>query len=85
MQAFRTLSFLYYRTYSGSEIDLILLGNFGLLPIEIKLGKTIIRKKLTALDNFINEHQLTFGIVINQSEHVEWLTPTIIQIPVGWL
>ncbi len=79
------VEFFYYRTYGGSEIDLILAGNFGLLPIEIKLGKTIVRKKLTALENFIKHHQLDFGMLINQSESVEWLTPSIIQIPVGWL
>lgn len=77
--------FFYYRTRSGAEIDLILEGNFGLLPIKIKLGKTIIRKKLLTLSRFIEEHHLPFGVVINQSESVEWLTENIVQIPVGWL
>lgn len=75
----------YYRTRSGAEIDLILEGNFGLLPIEIKLSKTVMRKSVLTLSKFIEEHQLPFGCVINQSEVVEWLTPSIVQIPVGWL
>ncbi len=77
--------YYYYRTRSGAEIDLILKGNFGILPIEIKLGKTVIRKKLTALTKFIEDHHAPFGVVINQSEEVKWLTPTIVQIPVGWV
>ena len=75
----------YYRTRSGAEIDLILEGSFGLLPIEIKLGKTMMRKNLITLSHFIAEHNLSFGMVINQSDQIEWLTPSIIQIPVGWL
>jgi hypothetical protein len=75
----------YYRTRSGAEIDLILEGNFGVLPIEIKLGRTISPKSLISLNKFIQEQQLPFGMIINQSEKVEWLTPTIIQVPAGWL
>lgn len=75
----------YYRTRSGAEIDLILEGNFGLLPIEIKHGKTIKRNKLLTLTQFIKDHKLPFGIIVNQSESVEWLTPTIVQIPAGFI
>ncbi|MDF3033344.1 MAG: hypothetical protein K0R76_298 [Alphaproteobacteria bacterium] len=31
------------------------------------------------------DHQLSFGIVINQSDSIEWLTPKILQVPVGWI
>lgn len=75
----------YYRTHSGAEIDLILEGPFGLLPIEIKFGSSVRTKQLMALQNFINEFNLPFGIVINQSNQVQWLTPKIVQIPVGWV
>lgn len=78
-------NFFYYRTRGGAEIDLILEGNFGVLPIEIKLGKTISRKKILSLSKFVEENGLAFGMVINQSESVVWLTPSIIQVPVGWL
>ena len=75
----------YYRTKNGAEIDLILDGSFGLLPIEIKYGTSVRLKQLTALSQFIEEHQLPLGIVINQSESIEWITPKIVQIPVGWI
>lgn len=75
----------HYRTRSGAEIDLILEGKFGLLPIEIKLGKTVTQKQLISLSKFVKDHNTTFGVLINQAEKVEWLTPSIIQIPAGWL
>lgn len=75
----------YYRTRNGAEIDLLLDGPFGLLPIEIKYGTSVRLKQLTALSQFIEEHKLPLGIVINQSDSIEWITPQIVQIPVGWL
>jgi predicted AAA+ superfamily ATPase len=75
----------YYRTRAGAEIDLILDGAFGVLPIEIKQGSTVRMKQLIGLSQFVEEHQLPFGMVINQSETVEWLTDKIVQIPVGYL
>lgn len=75
----------YYRTRDGAEIDLILEGPFGMLPIEIKHGVNVKIKQLTALIKFVEDYQLPFGMLINQSEQVQWLTPKIVQIPVGWL
>lgn len=75
----------YYRTHSGAEIDLILQGNFGILPIEIKYGSTILGRQLRSMTEFIQDHDLPFGVVINQAEKIEWLTKNIIQIPVGYL
>jgi predicted AAA+ superfamily ATPase len=75
----------YYRTRSGAEIDLILEGTFGTLPIEIKYGAGVRMKQLIALSQFLEEHQLPLGIVINQAETIEWLSPKIVQIPVGWI
>lgn len=75
----------YYRTYSGAEIDLILDGPFGLLPIEVKVGSSVRQKQLITMQNYINEFDIPFGIIINQSSEAQWVTPNIIQIPVGWL
>ncbi len=75
----------YYRTRDGAEIDLILEGPFGCLPIEIKFGVQTHLKQLSALKRFIDELNLPFGIVINQAERPQWLTPKIIQIPIGWI
>ncbi len=43
----------YYRTHSGAEIDLVLEGNFGILPIEIKHGSTVLARQLRAMTEFI--------------------------------
>ena len=75
----------YYRTYSGAEIDLVLEGNFGILPIEIKYGSTILSRQLRAMTAFIEEHRLPLGVVINQADKIEWLTKNIIQVPAGYL
>ncbi len=75
----------YYRTRNGAEIDLILEGSFGLVPIEIKFGTSTRLKQLTALTRFVQEQQLPFGIVINQSSEVRMLSDQIIQIPASAL
>ncbi len=75
----------YYRTKNQAEIDLIIEGPFGVLPVEIKYGSTVKRNNLRALQRFVIDNKLAFGILINQSEKVEWLTDEIAQLPVGWL
>jgi uncharacterized protein len=75
----------YYRTKNGSEVDLILEGKFGILPIEIKLGVSNTKRDLTSLSKFIEDNQLPFGIVINNSEKVLQISDKIIQIPAGCL
>lgn len=73
----------YYRTRNGAEIDLILTGTFGTLPIEIKYGTSVKTRSLATLSNFLEEHKLPLGLVINNAPHVEKLTDKIIQVPVG--
>lgn len=75
----------YYRTRKGQEVDLILEGNFGRLPIEIKHHAHTPIKQLKSLTQFIEEQQCPFGLIINQATHAEWLTKHIYQLPVGWL
>jgi len=75
----------YYRTRNGAEIDLILEGSFGLIPIEIKFGTSTRLKQLSALTRFIQEQQLPFGIVINQATEIRMLSDHIIQIPASAL
>ncbi len=75
----------YFRTRSGSEVDLILDGPFGVLPIEIKYSSSNSPKQLRPLEQFIRDNQLEFGLVINQAERAMWLTETIYQLPVTYL
>lgn len=75
----------YYRTRGGAEIDLLLDGPFGLLPIEIKHGTTISARQIAPLKQFVNEHNLPYGMLINQSEEVIWVDPKIVMVGVGWI
>ena len=75
----------YYRTKDGAEIDLILDGSFGQLPIEIKYGINTPIRQLRVLEQYVEEHKLPFGIVVNQADQVTWLTKNIVQIPMTWL
>ncbi len=71
------------RTKAGGEIDLVVQGSFGLLPIEIKYGSSTTSRQLTFLKSFIELHNLPYGVVINNSDRVEMITDKIIQIPAG--
>lgn len=73
----------YYRTRNGAEIDLILSGPFGTVPIEIKFGSNTQLKQLTSLNRFLKENNLPMGIVINNADEVRQLNERIIQIPVS--
>lgn len=75
----------YYRTQDQAEVDLILEGPFGLLPIEIKVGFRTETKQLNSLKNFIKEHNCPYGIVINNSPAPAQLAENIYQIPAGCL
>ena len=75
----------YYRTRNQAEIDLILEGPFGTLPIEIKLGTVTSGKALKALQTFVDDMQLKLGILINNSQNVAWLTKKILQVPASCL
>ncbi len=75
----------YFRTRRGIEVDLVLQGSFGLLPIEIKYGSHTPPKQLKALQSFIDEHDCKFGLLINQSDRACWLTHTIFQMPALYL
>ena len=85
IQASRAVNFTpyHFRTKSGGEIDLILEGSFGLLPIEIKYNSYTPKKVLTAMTNFIDKHQLPYGIVVNNCDSPSMITEKIIQIPAG--
>ncbi len=75
----------YYRTRACAEVDLVLTGPFGTLPIEIKHGVTTKLSTLGSLEMFIDKHQLPFGLVINQARQAMWLSDRIYQLPVGFI
>ncbi len=77
--------YFYYRTKNGAEIDLILDGSFGILPIEIKFGRQTTLKQLTSLQQFVKRHDLPFGLVVNNSNEVRMLSEKVVQVPAGCL
>ena len=79
------IEYYHYRTGGGAEVDLILEGSFGLLPIEIKYGQRVNQKSLRSLKDFIREHKCRFGVVINNDEKVRLYDESIIGIPMGCL
>ncbi len=75
----------YFRTKNGAEIDLIIEGPFGILPIEIKLGSMVKKRQLQTLKNFIHTNNLALGILVNNGDHVELVADKIIQLPASCL
>jgi len=79
------IDFNFYRTRDKSEIDLIVEGPFGIIPIEVKLGTKVKPKMLIPIKKFLAETDAEFGIMVNNSEKIEWLSENIIQIPAIFL
>ncbi len=79
------LEYSYYRTVDKSEVDLILEGNFGLIPIEVKMSSAVKRTDLRGLENFISDLNVDYGILINRGKRVERLTEKIVQVPVQYI
>jgi len=79
------LAFSYYRTIDKSEVDFVVEGAFGVVPIEIKLSSVIKQRSLRGLNNFISDTDCSYGIVINRGKRIELLTENIIQIPVQYI
>jgi predicted AAA+ superfamily ATPase len=79
------IDFNFYRTRDKAEIDLIVDGPFGFIPIEIKLGTQLTQRMLGPLKAFIKETGTRFGILVNNSEKIEIVAENIIQIPANYL
>ncbi|MDP7357353.1 MAG: ATP-binding protein [Pseudomonadales bacterium] len=81
----QSFQYYFYRTQHQAEIDLVVEGEFGLIPFEIKTGFRTSAKKLRHLNTFIKEHNCPVGFVVNNSERVEKLADKIIQLPASCL
>jgi len=77
--------YYYYRTSNQAEVDLLLEGKFGLIPIEIKSGYETSSYQLRSLSNFISEYNCPFGILINNGNEIVHLSRKIVQIPATFL
>lgn len=73
----------HFRTKAGGEIDLILEGSFGLLPVEIKYQTNTTKRQLSSMISFIEKHQIPYGLILNNCDSPSLITENILQIPVG--
>lgn len=73
----------FFRTKNGAEVDLVLEGSFGVLPVEVKFGQKTTAKQLAGLQRFLKDNDLPLGIVINNSTEVRVLAEGVVQVPVG--
>jgi len=71
----------HYRTGAGAEIDLVLEGDFGLLPVEIKHTQHVEARSLRALRDFVIERGCRYGIVINNDEAPRQLDEKLFGLP----
>ncbi len=81
----RNVAAYHFRTKAGAEIDLLLEGSFGLLPVEIKYRSYTTIKQLAAMKHFLERLELPYGIVVNNCEAPSLIAENIIQIPAGCL
>lgn len=79
----RGLSFdyYYYRTGGGAEVDLVLDGEFGLVPVEIKYQQAVPSRQLRAIHDFVAERGCRLGIVVNNDERVVQYDEKIVGVP----
>lgn len=71
----------FYRTRNQAEIDLLVEGPFGLIPIEIKSGYNVDARQLRTLTDFVKANNCPVGLVINNSDEVVPISDRILQIP----
>lgn len=75
----------FYRTSAGAEIDLILEGDVGLVPIEIKYANAIDRRRLAVLRDFVAERRCRYGLVITNDSEPRLLDEAIVAVPFSHL
>ncbi len=73
--------YYFYRTAAGAEVDLVLEGDFGLIPVEIKYAQTINARDLRSLCDFVNERGCRLGLVVNNDRTPQRYDEKIVGIP----
>jgi hypothetical protein len=75
----------HYRTSAGADIDLVLEGFFGLVPVEIKRGQKVELRELRSLKDFVQGRGCPFGVVINNDVCPLLYSEKIIGVPFACL
>ena len=62
-------------------MDLVLEGEFGLVPVEIKYQQAVPFQQLRAIRDFVSERGCRLGIVINNDERVRQYDEKLVGVP----
>lgn len=76
-----SFKYFHYRSSGGGEVDLVLEGNFGIIPVEIKYSPKVKKMKLKGIKNFIEEFECPFGIIINNDDAPSFYEKNLIGVP----
>lgn len=80
-----SFDYYYYRTSAGAEVDLVLDGTFGTIPVEMKMGQNISLRDMRGIRNFIKEQKCPYGIVINNDTKPRLYDEKLIGVPFAFL
>ena len=75
----------HYRTAAGAEVDLVLEGTFGLIPVEVKYPQTTRARELRPINDFIKDQDCRLGFVINNDERPRLHGPRLVGMPAACL
>jgi len=75
----------HFRTRGGAEIDLILDGEFGVVPVEIKVASHAEPRDLRHLAQFVADHGCAYGLVINNDDRPRRLGNKLVSLPMACL
>ena len=81
----QSVDYYFYRTSAGAEVDLVLEGTFGLLPIEVKYAQAVSSRDLRSLKDFVKERSCRLGVVVNNDERPRLYDEDIVGIPFTYL
>ena len=80
-----SFDYYYYRTAAGAEVDLIIEGAFGTIPVEMKLGQNVGIRDLKSIRDFIKEQECPYGVVINNDTKPRLYDDKLLGIPFAFL
>ena len=80
-----SFDYFHYRTSAGAEVDLVLEGEFGLIPVEIKYGQKVSLRSLRGIRGFLNDFNCSYGIVVSNTERLAMIDENLISIPFGYV
>jgi len=80
-----SFDYFHYRTSAGAEVDLVLEGEFGLIPVEIKYAQKVPLRQLRGIQGFLKDFNCSYGVVISNAERIALIDNNLINIPFAYL